>query len=206
MTRILTLAALAAAFHAAPAAAQSLTLSYGATVTSNYVSRGFTQSNGWAFQPWVEVETAQGWYAGLWASTVDLGTDRAELDVYAGYRWAVGNTAFDLSYLRVYMDDTGDAGGEIGFAVEHDLGRVVLSGALAVGHAGSLTMNDAHAGMAYAINDRLSASGTVGIAGGSGYGDLGLTYALRDSVELDARLHGGDGIGHRLVLSAGVAF
>jgi len=68
MTRILTLTALAAAFHAAPAAAQSFTLSYGTTLTSNYVSRGFTQSNdGWALQPWVEVETAQGWYAGLWA-------------------------------------------------------------------------------------------------------------------------------------------
>ncbi len=87
---------------AAPASAQGYTFSWGGTVTSNYISRGVTQTqNRPAFQPWVEVES-NGFYGGLWASNVRFGggdSDRVEVDIYGGYRWSIENTSL-MSAMR----------------------------------------------------------------------------------------------------------
>ena len=100
-------------------------VSWGADFTSNYVFDGLTQSNsGFAFQPWAEVEN-RGYYAGVWASNVDLGTDNWEIDLLLGYRkthenglfWDVGGSwlfnepgSADVLY---YGADAGDEGGVV---------------------------------------------------------------------------------------------
>ncbi|MCB1404926.1 MAG: TorF family putative porin [Rhodobacteraceae bacterium] len=202
--KALFLSAAVVALLAVPAAAQ--TLSYGATLTSNYVSRGFTQTNdGWALQPWVEIESS-GWYGGLWASNVDFGADSVEVDIYGGYRWSRENTSFDLGYARYFYDDSGDAGGELYVLIEHEIGQATLSGGMHMGHAGGLTMNNAYVGFALAMTDQISVSAQGGVAGGLLYGNLGASYAVTDAVSLDARYHLGNGINTRAVISASIGF
>ncbi len=96
------------------AMAQETAVYWGVDLTSNYVFDGLTQTNGdFAFQPWVELEY-NGFYAGAWASTVDLGTDNWELDLYLGYRDTLDSGLFwSVGYARYLYDDTGDCCGEI---------------------------------------------------------------------------------------------
>lgn len=202
--KTLLLSSAAVALLAVPAGAQ--TLSYGATLTSNYVSRGFSQTNdGWALQPWAEFES-NGWYAGLWASNVDFGPDTVELDLYGGYRWTLENTSVDLGYARYFYNSTGDASGELYLLVEHEAGRATLSAGMHLGHAGGLTINNAYAGFALAMNDQISLSTHGGVAGGLPYGDFGVSYAVSDAVSVDARYHRGTGINRRVVVSASIGF
>ncbi|MCC5971250.1 MAG: hypothetical protein JJU15_15005 [Pararhodobacter sp.] len=194
---------------ALPATAQDFTFSWGGTITSNYISRGETQTgNRPAFQPWVEVE-ANGFYGGLWASNVRFGggdPDRVELDIYAGYRWSIENTSFDIGYARYLYDRSGDAGGEFYALVEHDAGALTIFSGAYFGHSGSLTLNDAHAGVSLSLMDNLSASTSFGRSGGSNYGDVGLTYAINDNYDVDARVYRSNVLGTRAVVSLSFAF
>lgn len=199
-------AAVLALSAAVPATAQDFTFSWGGTVTSNYVSRGFSQTNNRpAFQPWVEVES-NGFYAGIWASNVRFPPDRVEIDLYGGYRWSVENTSFDFGYARYFYNSTGDCCGEFYLLGSHEAGNITLFGGAYFGHTGGLTINDAHGGFSVGLMDRLSASARLGIAGGAGYGDAGLSYAINDNFEVDARLHRGAGIGTRAVVSVSFGF
>ena len=57
---------------ASTAAASDWNWSYGADMTSNYIYSGESQSDGFAIQPWAEVEN-NGFYVGFWGSNVDFG-------------------------------------------------------------------------------------------------------------------------------------
>jgi uncharacterized protein (TIGR02001 family) len=63
--------------------------------TTDYVFRGVSQTyGGAALQGGFNYQSPAGWFAGSWASNVDpypFGADFAEVDVYAGYGWALGN-------------------------------------------------------------------------------------------------------------------
>ena len=64
-----------------------------ATLTSQYIYRGIASSDGNpAVQAGLDYETDSGFFAGAWASTIDLpspdGSRDAELDYYAGYHYA----------------------------------------------------------------------------------------------------------------------
>lgn len=192
---------------ALPAAAQGVSLSWGATVTSNYVSRGTTQSaNGAAFQPWIEAEM-NGWYAGIWASNVRFppAAREFEVDLYGGYRWSLESTTLDFGYARYLYSQSGDAGGEFYLLGEHEAGNITLFGGIYVGHTGGWTLNDIHAGISVPLWDRLSGSARLGRANGR-YGDIGVSYALSDNIELDARLHHSTAEGRRVVVSANFTF
>ncbi len=131
--RLLAAAALALT-GAMPVFAQDApVLSWGAAVTSDYISKGSTQSNG---HPAVQgyVEGAYGMvYGGVWSSTVDFandpdfGGDTLEFDLYAGIRPTWGDFTFDLSYVRYLYNDSGDCCGEfvgvIGYPIA-DLGEI----------------------------------------------------------------------------------
>lgn len=207
MTR-LRVAALAAAVSAiaVPAAAQNLSFSGGLTITSNYMSRGLTQSNDRpALQFWGEAE-ASGFYAGIWASTVRLGTDRAEFDLYAGYRFSVGAASFDLGYTRFIYDSSGDCCGEIHARFEVEAGPGAWFGSLAYDPSARQT-TDTHLGVRYGFYDRFEASATVGRAAGAvNYGILGLGYTLNDSVSFEAGVHLTNAQSNRLVLSTSIGF
>lgn len=201
-------AALASCILAAtslPAAA--VDLSYGATITSNYLSRGFTQTNnGAAFQPWVEVG-AGGFYGNLWMSSVNLGPDRIEFDLSAGYRWTDGPASFDVGYVRVLFDSTGDNVGEIYGNLDVSMSdSTTVSGSISLGHAAGLTINDMHFGVSTDLASNLTGSATVGLAAGTAYGDAGLAYKINDHLSIDGRVHGGNAGSRWFVISADTSF
>ncbi|WP_417628648.1 TorF family putative porin [Pararhodobacter aggregans] len=202
----LALAACAVAATSVPAAA--FELSYGVTLTSDYISRGATQTmNHAAIQPWVEASSG-GFYGGLWASNVDIGLDDFELDVYGGYRWSVSNTSFDVGYVRYFYNNTGDASGELYLLGEVALGdTTTLSGGVYLGHAGGLTLNDGHVGFSTQLATNLTGSFTMGVTTGSNaYGNAGLTYDFNSNFSIDGRFHTITGGQNRVVLSVAASF
>lgn len=201
--------AAAALLTAVPAAAQDFGIYWGGTITSDYISRGVTQTqNRPAFQPWVEVES-NGFYAGLWASNVRFGgvdPDRVEVDIYGGYRWSIENTSFDVGYARYLYNSSGDCCGEFYALVEHAAGSLTMFGGAYFGHSGGITVNDAHAGFSIEVMERLSASTTLGHAAGVTYADVGVNYAINDNYDIDARVHRSNSLGTRAVVSFNFAF
>lgn len=110
-TAFLSAAALAAALMAAPAAsAQEVDVAFNAGVVSDYVFRGFSQSNeDSAVQGGVDV-TVGSFYAGAWASEVDFGdTTDFEVDLYGGYRTEAAGVALDFGVVAYLYTDTPDA-------------------------------------------------------------------------------------------------
>jgi hypothetical protein len=121
MKKILVPTLIAAAIGAMASAAQAQTapaapessLSYNVGVVTDYRYRGLTQTR---FKPTVQggldYADKSGFYIGAWASGVewikDSGTVNKvggikgpiEIDLYAGYKGAVGDVAYDVGYLR----------------------------------------------------------------------------------------------------------
>lgn len=87
-------------------------LSYGVGLTTNYVSKGLTQTdNGPAVQPYLELGYGIG-YAGLWASNASFGgVEDTELDVSIGVRPEFGALSLDLGFVQYfYQEDPNDYG------------------------------------------------------------------------------------------------
>ena len=89
------------------------TLSYNAGVVSDYRYRGISQSRLQpALQGGVDYADKSGFYVGAWGSTIkwikDTGTTNTltgvkgsvELDLYGGYKGAVGDVTYDVGLLR----------------------------------------------------------------------------------------------------------
>ena len=98
--------ALAAAWLVSPLA-HAGDISGSATLTSDYVFRGVSQTRGKpALQAGVRFDTASGWYGALWASRVDFGAASdatAEVDAVAGWHGAVSkdwNADLNLTWFR----------------------------------------------------------------------------------------------------------
>jgi uncharacterized protein (TIGR02001 family) len=213
-------AAAVAALLAAPAVAQDqFELSYGVNITSNYMSKGLTQSDdNPALQGYVEGAYGM-FYGGVWASTVDFpgdpefGDDNLEIDLYAGIRHAFGDLSVDVGYLRYFYDDSGDCCGEF-----------VLAAAYPMADLGELTgefdydpVNDTRwlqGGVALNLPAEFSLGGTLGTDFGSmDLGeddqvawDVGLTRGLGDFAAVDLRYYDSTYQGGRGVLSIGVDF
>ncbi len=67
-------------------AVSSSQMSANAALTTNYVWRGSTLSDdGPAVQGGFDWSNKDGWYAGVWGSTIDTPTADLEIDLYAGY-------------------------------------------------------------------------------------------------------------------------
>jgi uncharacterized protein (TIGR02001 family) len=93
-------AALALMASAGTASAQSAEISFNAAVTSDYMYRGFSQTNeDPAIQAGVDVNIGN-FYAGAWASQVDFGdgTD-AEIDLYGGFTWEAKGFSWDVGLI-----------------------------------------------------------------------------------------------------------
>lgn len=119
---------------AAPAAAQNaFEVNYGVAVTSDYISKGSSQTDhNPALQGYVEGSRGM-FYGGVWSSTVNFpddpvyGHDNLEIDLYAGVRPTFGDLSVDLSYYRYLYDDSGDSNGELQIALGYpmaDLGAI----------------------------------------------------------------------------------
>ena len=99
-------AAMGSLTSVAHAAEPESTLAFNAGVVSEYRYRGISQSRLQpALQGGVDYTDKSGFYAGAWGSTIkwikDAGGDaNVELDLYGGYKGAVGDVAYDVGFLR----------------------------------------------------------------------------------------------------------
>lgn len=102
-----------------PPAGNSLTVSGGATLTSQYRFRGISLSDeGIALQGTVNLSHDGGFYAGAWASTLDgfgeRGGANVELDLYAGYSTPISSGVM-LDAGLLYYAFPGSSGGKFEF-------------------------------------------------------------------------------------------
>jgi uncharacterized protein (TIGR02001 family) len=173
-------------------AAEGLTFSGGATLTSRYVSNGLRQSDGLAFQPWVEGEV-NGFYFGAWASNVskDLLGQSSEVDLYFGYRNEVGKFNYDLGYAHYfYRGPKEDCCGEIilamGYAATEQLGL-----GLELAYDPDAKVTNASVNAAYAVNDKISLAAELGKInkGGQRYWSVGGSYAINDALGASLTYH-----------------
>ena len=160
----------AAALLALPgsmACAQSV--SGNVTLTSDYVFRGVTQTDG---DPAIQatIDLGQGaFYAGAWASNVDFGDDTDfELDLYAGWAPEWRDTTFDLGVIVYTYPGATDAAGDQDFVELH---------AGAARSYGPLTLD---AGLYWSPDFYLE-------AGAAHYIDAGASWALTDAIGIDIR-------------------
>ena len=102
---LLGLPAMTALAEDAPAPAPELTSNIG--VVSEYVFRGIRQTWGNpALQGGVDYAHASGFYAGAWMSNTSANlyaNATIEIDVYGGYRGAVGDFTYDLGLLQFFF-------------------------------------------------------------------------------------------------------
>jgi len=79
-------------------------IAFGITGTTNYISRGITNSGNWpAIQGYVEPSWGP-FYANVWSSNVDFGAgfEGAEIDTALGVRPEFGPLALDLGYVHYF--------------------------------------------------------------------------------------------------------
>ena len=101
-------AAIGSLASVAHAAEPESTLAFNAGVVSDYRYRGISQSRlEPALQGGVDYTDKSGFYVGAWGSTIKWIKDTpgatsggVELDLYGGYKGAVGDLAYDVGFLR----------------------------------------------------------------------------------------------------------
>src|SRR3954449_2774491 len=96
------MAALAACVGGARAAdtESMFDVAFGAAATTDYISRGITQTeHNPAVQGYFEIDPGI-LYAGVWASNVKFGDVGAEIDLSAGIRPELGKFSFDFGYVQ----------------------------------------------------------------------------------------------------------
>lgn len=116
------MAALAGCALAAPSHAGEW--SANASMTSNYIWRGLTQTeNEAAVQGGIDYSHESGFYVGTWASNVNYGAGDVysyEHDIYAGFAWETGDVSWDIGYLYYNYDkeanfDFGEVYASVGY-------------------------------------------------------------------------------------------
>lgn len=111
MKKYLLLGAIAAA-TAAPAFAQTdseWTASGNVALTSDYYWRNVSQSDqNVAIQGGFDLTSKAGFYAGVWASSIDFGgSENIEVDLYAGYNFTVADIAMNVGVIDYTYPDNG---------------------------------------------------------------------------------------------------
>lgn len=196
--------ALALALSAGVAQAE-VSLSYGATLTSNYVYAGVTQTmDGAAVQPYVEVASDLGFYAGIWASNVDFASaDNFEYDLYVGYGGSFGSVDYDVAYIGYYYDDSGFASDELALTFSYALTDTISASSSVSSYldgTGSFTQ-----GFTFAIADayEIGAEITTDLEGYEDW-NIGVTRAINDNVSVDLRYHQAEGLDALFTLSISI--
>jgi uncharacterized protein (TIGR02001 family) len=174
-------------------------------VASDYVFRGYSQTDE-APQVFGSMDATYGaLYAGVWASNVDYadGTD-GEIDLYGGYRSEVGGFDVDLGFAAYFYPGQPDQADydfvELKAAASRAVGPVTLGVAVFwsadyFGDDDSATYVEASA--SFSPVPDWTVSGAVGHRALDVFGDyatwnLGATYAVTDNVAIDVRYHDTD--------------
>ena len=174
-------------------------VAFGGTVTTDYMSRGTTQTDGGpAIQGYVEADL-NNFYVGLFAANVNYGFDDTEIDLSAGWRPEWNDVTFDFGYIHYfYVTDSGSAYGE--FYAQADwatndwltVGGKIYYAPDYVQSDTSAVYGEANSEIALPWN--WSLSGAVGYqefdeAYGSSYWtwNVGFTWLWKDAVSFDVR-------------------
>lgn len=179
------------------AAAEGLSFSGGATLTSRYVADGIEQTTGAAFQPWIEGEI-NGFYFGAWMSNTAraITGSSTEIDLYLGYRGEVGMVSYDIGYARyLYRNPKFDCCGDLILSL-----GVAPTDKLSLGfkikHNPSKSSNPTKASNLslsadYAVTDKFALGAVYGkvTKGGMKYWSVGGSYAVSDSFGLGLAWH-----------------
>ncbi|RZJ01624.1 MAG: hypothetical protein EON90_02295 [Brevundimonas sp.] len=197
--------ALAAVLTASAASAQDLEVSGNVGVFSDYVFRGFSQTDeNVAVQGGVDA-TFGGFYAGAWASNVDfLDSTDAEVDIYGGYRTEANGFALDFGVVNYLYVDAPDATDydylEIKAAASRAIGPATIGAAVYYspdffGLDETATYLEANA--AFTPADKWTVSGAVGkqwldVNDDYTTWNIGVAYAVTDNVAIDVRYHDAD--------------
>jgi uncharacterized protein (TIGR02001 family) len=165
-------------------------VAFGVTFTSEYISRGVSQGDGLAVQPWAELDIGM-FYLGYWGSNVDGGWEN---DLSVGIRPEFGDLALDFGYVR-YIYSYGDCCGELYAIAEYGGFDPLTVGAL-VYYDPDSTATYVEGNAAYGLPHGLSVSGAVGVqTDGSDSSatswNAGLTWDPYEFLSIDARYHGG---------------
>jgi len=172
-------------------------------LSTDYVYRGVTQTDGapgvsggfdWA---------SDDFYVGTWASNVDFGDGTStEIDFYGGWTPTVGAVGLDIGVIYYAYPDAPDmpeqnfvelyAGGSIPVGDKIELGASYAYSPEFYAESGAAGYTSLSAG--YAVNDTIGVDASVGFQdfydeGNDSYSDysLGLTVAVPDYVDLDFR-------------------
>ena len=177
-------------------------VAFGVTITSDYISRGYTQTDGGAaVQPWAELDIGK-FYAGYWGSNVSnkvsaapTGVDAWESDLSIGVRPTWGPVNFDFGYVRyvysnqAFFPDYGELYAKASF---NPVEPVTIGGSIFYDPDHSATYVEANG--AYTFHTNWSVSGAVGVTGGSSSvtsWNAGLSWSPYDWLKLDGRYYGG---------------
>lgn len=198
-------AALALLASAGAASAQEATITANIAVTSDYVFRGYSQTDEEpAIQGGVDV-TIGAFYVGAWGSNVDFGDDTdAEVDIYGGFRGEAGGFTFDVGavgYGYVGAPDGVDYDYlELKAATSRAVGPVTFGGVVYwspdfFGLDDEATYLEANA--AFAPADKWTVTGAVGhqwldVNDDYATWNIGVGYAVTEHVAIDVRYHDAD--------------
>lgn len=192
-------------------------------LTTNYIFRGITQTDdGPAISGGFDVEK-NGFYGGIWASSVDFGDDTTmEMDFYGGYTFAAGGFDFDAGAIYYAYPDSPELGGnsqdflELYFGGSREFGAVTIDAKLSWSddfYAGTGEALYAEIGAAIEIFEGITADARFGSStfddlAGADYEDwqLGLSGEAL-GVGWDLRYHDtSDFFGDALVFSVSQSF
>ena len=200
-TEFLAATALAFALVCGPVSAQDRPeIAWNVGVASDYVFRGYSQTDGNA-QVFGGVDATLGnFYAGSWVSNVDFvdGTD-VELDLYGGYSSEIEGFEVDFGFAGYLYPSQPDGSGydyaELKADISRAIGPVSLGTSLSwspdyFGDDESATYVEANA--AIALADGWEVSGAVGhqaldVSGDYSTWNLGVGYSLTEKVLIDVR-------------------
>lgn len=198
-------------------------VSFNAAITSDYVFRGFSQTDvSPALQGGADVSLGR-FYAGVWASQVDFGDETdAEFDVYGGVLWTALGIDWDLGALSYNYINAPNF-------TDYDIVEFKLTGSRRFGPvtagAGVYYSPDfsgpekeatyVEGNLAYAIKDGIEISGAYGkqfLDLGDDYEawNAGVLFNATDKISLDLRYWDSTVDGRlsedRLVFTVGTAF
>lgn len=174
--------------------AEKLRYFLGLTFATDYVANGISQTGGLpTIQPLFEIDW-QGLYAGTVISLVRRNPDRAEFDLYVGYRRQLSNGMFfDTGYRRYVFNNSRDCCGEFKLRLIAPLFGDV-GGEVFLGYNPELKSFNRRGHLVWKATDRLTASGAYGetSANHNEYWNAGVTYALTRKLALDVRYQGAE--------------
>tara|TARA_X000000368_G_scaffold30025_1_gene22431 strand:- start:1255 stop:1890 length:636 start_codon:yes stop_codon:yes gene_type:complete len=154
--------------------ASAYSFSSNAAMQSAYIWRGMDQNDSDAsVNVGIDVDFENGFYAGTWAATVDMGNGATlEHDYYAGYTFDIGGIGVDIGVISVQYNGDQDI----------DFGENYI--------ALSLPMN---VGFHYSEGDELGDYSEISWSTDLGPGSLALSYGDMDSSSA-ATLDGGNNV------------